>query len=266
VHRRKSLAWVLGAIAILGLTACGGAGGSGPVVARVAGVGAITKSALDHWTRVEAVVTHELVPVRPVPPGVVPDPPRYSACIAYLRSTPQQASASPAATAQQAPASTARVPSSVLASRCRTRERELRAVTLNKLIAWDWTIGRAAASGTRVTDAEARRRLAEVIATHSVYGANFSHYLHATGQTMADMVFRSRVQLLEVKASSEAMSALTRLPRSLTAQERQAALRRLLARLSATPQWVARTSCRAGYVVSACRQYAGREQPPGAVS
>jgi foldase protein PrsA len=253
VHRRKSLACALSAIAVLGMTACGGAGDGGTVVARIAGVGAITKKALEHWTRVEAIVSHELVPVRPVPRGLVPDPPRYSACIAYLRSTAQQASAN-----------TADVASTALASRCGARERELQAITLNKLIAWYWTIGRAAASGTRVTDAEARRRLAEVIATHSVYGANFARYLHLTGQTMADMVFRSRVQLLEVKASNEVRSAALKLPRSLTAQARQAALVGLIARLSDTRHWVARTSCRAGYVVSACRQYVGREQPPAA--
>src|ERR1035441_10448534 len=73
---------VLCAIVVVGLTGCGG--GSGGTVARVRGVGSITKAMVDHWVPIEAVLLYEEVPRSEVPVGVVPDPPAYSACIARL--------------------------------------------------------------------------------------------------------------------------------------------------------------------------------------
>lgn len=225
------------------------------IVAQVGGVGTISKAALDHWTRVEIILVHELAPRHPAPRGLIPDPPRYAACIAYLRHVLQQAGETAKTLTLGA-----------LKSNCRHREQYLRANTLNKLISWDWTIGRGLALGMRVTDAQARRRISDVVQGSNLYGPHFAKYLRLTGQTMADILFRSRVQLYETKISERAAELMDTLPKGLTESQRQKALAMLANHFLATDSWVAKTSCRSGFIVSACRQYRGPEQAPGAVN
>src|SRR5690242_17751751 len=84
---RRVLAWVVAAIVssfvAVGLTACGGGGGgasgaSGDVVARVGGA-AITRAAVSHWMATLAGGDYyELSGRRPVPTGLVSDPPDYA--------------------------------------------------------------------------------------------------------------------------------------------------------------------------------------------
>jgi len=241
----------LGAIVIAaaGLAACGG-GNSGEIVAQVAGVGSISKGTLEHWMPVEASLLYEEVPRKKVPAGVMPDPPTYTACIAYLRSTKQKIlETGPKPTAAQ------------LKDKCAQKYQELKVLTLNTLIGWDWTIGMGATAGMKVTDTEVRQRL-EAVKKNNLPGVSFTKYLKYTDQTVSDMLFRSRVQLFEVKFQQQAITMAKFLPKGLTAQQQQKAFAKLAAGLPTTKQWVARTSCRTGYVTSSCRQYKG-SLPPG---
>jgi hypothetical protein len=80
---------------------------------------------------------------------------------------------------------------------------------------------------------------------------------------MADLLFRSRVQLFEVEITSRVKRILAKLPKGLTERQRQIVYVNLAHTYLATKHWVAKTSCRKGYVVSACKQYTGSEAPPG---
>lgn len=233
----------LGAIAAVGLAACGG-GDSGVVVARVEGVGSISKAALDHWIPVEAVVLYQEYPTKPVPKGVVPDPPDYTACIAYLKSARQSlVESGPKPTALQ------------LKGKCRQKSQELQEITLNTLILWDWTIAAGEALGMKASDAEVRQRFAEENKNLFPRGkAELANYLKLTGQTVADMLFRSRVEVFEGKLI-ERRNAMQKLGRR--------ALAKFLAYLPPGKRWATITSCHAGYVVSACRQYRGPHVPGG---
>jgi hypothetical protein len=228
------------------LTACGD-GSSDETVASIAGVDSISKATLDHWIPVEAVVIYEEDPKTPVPRGVIPDPPRYSACIAYLRSTRQKLIESgPRPTTAQ------------LKRRCVQRQNELRVLTLNTLIGWDWTIGTGIALGMKVSDAQARQRLADVNGRSFPRPGEFAKYLRLTRQTAADMLFRSRVQEFEAKLTQAQRAMEAQLPRSLSVKQRQDAVVGLLAMRN---RWVAKTTCSRGYVVSACKEYRGRLAP-----
>jgi hypothetical protein len=244
----------LGAVvlAVVALAACGG-GDSGAIVAQVGSVGSISKATLDHWIHVEAVVLYQQRPPSAVPKGVVPDPPDYKACIAYLESIPQKlVERGPTPTALQ------------LESKCRQRYQELREITLNTLILWDWSIAAGEALGMKASDAEARQQLVEERKRFSRKGeAGFANYLKWTGQTIADMLLRSRVEVFEGKlvAKQDALQKL--LPKSLpAAQLQQSELAKFIAYQPPGKRWVAITSCRKGYIVSACKQYRG-PQPPG---
>jgi len=239
---------VFGAIAVaaIGLAACGGSGGE--TVARVEGVGSISKASLEHWIPVEAVVLYQEYPKSPVPKGVIPDPPDYAACVAYSKSTPQQ------------PVERGPKPSAVqLKSKCRQKSHELKELTLNTLIAWDWTIAAGKALGMHASDAEVRQRLQEVSKREFPKPGEFARYLKLTGQTIPDMLFRTRVQVYEQKLIDK-LTAIKTL-KGLTAQQRRAALVKFNENLPPNKQWAAKTTCSKGYVVSACKEYTG-SQPP----
>lgn len=241
----------LGALAVVfaGVGACGG-GSSGEIVAHVQGVGSITRGTLEHWIPIEARLVYQEIPTKPVPKGVVPDPPTYAACIAYLKTTRQKiVETGPKPTAAQ------------LRTRCAHKYQETKVLTLNTLINWDWTLGMGAAAGMKVTDAEVRQRLAAV-KKNNLAGISFAKYLKYSGQTPSDMLLRSRVQLFEVKFHERLVAMVKRLPSGLSAEQRQRALAKLAATMPTNRQWVAKTSCSAGYVTSSCKQYKG-SQPPG---
>jgi foldase protein PrsA len=235
------------AIAVAGLAACGSSS-SGEPVARVAGVGSISKATLDHWIPVEAVVLYQEQPTKPVPRGVIPDPPNYTACIAYLRSNPQEV------TATDPKPMTAQ-----LKRKCAEKQQKLKILTLNTLIGWDWTIGAGLARGISVSKREAKRRLAEVNKRTFLKPAAFTNYLKFTGQTLADMLFRTKVQLFEVKLTN-ARIALEKHPGWTDQQRRQEAAKFQRA-MPPSEKWAARTTCRVGYVASGCKQYKGPEAP-----
>jgi foldase protein PrsA len=239
----------LGAIALAstGLAACGG---SSPVVAQVAGVGSISEATLNHWVRIEATLLYASIPSGPTPKGVLPDPPSYSACIALLGSKGAKlVETGPKPTKAQ------------LKSDCVARLRELKELALNILIGWEWTIGEGQRLGIKLTSGEIKQRFVEV--NHRLFPKEeeLTHYIERTGQTVSDLMYRAKVQLFEVKNEARVRAAAQRLS-SLPTAQRQAATLKLDAQLPPGKSWAAKTSCRAGFVVSACKQYRG-SSPPG---
>jgi foldase protein PrsA len=234
-------------IASTGLAACGG--GSEKTVAQIEGVGSISEAMLEHWMPIEARIIYSEAPTRPAPSGVVPDPPTYTACIAYLRTTPQKAGERPG-----------KQKKAQLRARCARKEQELKVLTLNTLIGWDWMIGRGLRLGVGVTDAEARQRL-EAIKSSEFAGTSFSKYLKYSGQTVSDMLLRARVQVVERKLSA-LQNGLEKSHERQSVSRERAALAPLAAKLLSDKQWAERTSCPSGYVTSGCKEYKG-SLPPG---
>src|SRR6185437_2039388 len=233
------------------LPACSGSKTSGnETIARIAGVGSISKAMLEHWIPIEAVVLYENKPARPVPKGVIPDPPNYTACVAHVE------------TMAEKPIGADGKPSKEEAkAKCREKYAQVREYALNTLIGWYWTIGSGKAFGFRASNAEAKRRLSEVNRIAYPREGEFARYLRLTGQTVDDMLLRSKVQLYEVKIGEARLAMAKRLPAGLGERQRQAAFARFAERVPSQKQWAAKTSCRKGYVVSACREYKGSQLP-----
>lgn len=243
--------WMLAATALAagGLAACGG-GGSGGVVAQIDGVGSVTEATLNHWIPVEAAVLYQEVPGGPIPKGVLPDAPGYTACITFLSAHGPKLveSAGTKPTTQQ------------LRRNCEQQLHKLKVLTLNTLIDWYWTLGAGAALGMKVTPAEIQARFTEVNGRLFPHKGELRAYMENTGQTMTDLLFRAKVQLFEVKESARLTAAAESLA-ALSAQQRQAALRKLFANQPPNKQWAAKTSCLPGFVTSDCKQYTGTEAP-----
>jgi hypothetical protein len=152
--------------------------------------------------------------------------------------------------------------SATLALDCRRSEQKVRADTLEKLILWYWSIGRADVLGIRPDETETQQRLSEVIKSDGLYSSNLARYLKFSEQTMADLRFRSRVQASEQRLTSREKQLFSTIPKGLTARQLQNAYIALARKSLAITGWVAKTSCRKGYVISVCKQYTGPEAPP----
>lgn len=246
VRRWRMVALWAGAVAIAALTGCGGsASGGTAVVAQVrgaAGVASISKSLLQHWMSVEAVLLNNEQPTAPVPKGLIPDPPLYRSCIAYLAITPTKLGETGA-----------KPNSTQLRARCAQRYKDLQVLTLNTLITWYWTIDAGTAAGIRSNDQEVKHRFEEVSKRLFPHPGEFATYLERTGQTIPDMLFRSKVQLFEVKLAEKGAA--------IEKAAGKAAVIQFARRLPPGKQWAAKTSCSQGYVVSACKEYTGSEAP-----
>ncbi len=231
----------LGAIAVVSLTACGGST-SDETVVQVGGR-SISKATLDHWIPIEARLIYELRPSKPVPKGVVPDPPNYTACIAYLESTPQKlVQSGPKPTVAQ------------LKSQCRQRYQALRQTVLRFLIITEWVIGEGAEQGLKATGEEIMQRVERIKKLEYPRDGEFEKHLALAGETMSDQLLRSKVKVLTAKIEQKFIYK-----KGLTAQQQQQAFAKFLKEFP--KKWVARTSCRAGYVVPDCKQYKGPIPP-----
>ena len=247
---KRCIAVLAATIAAACLTACGGStSGSDETVAQVAGLGSISQATLQHWLPIEARLLYREVPTAPVPEGVIPVPPGYAACIAYLEAQDGSNAATQKPTIAQ------------LRTTCAQRYQSVKEDTLNTLIAWDWTRAEGAALGIKVSDAEVKRRLKEVNSHLFPKPNEFASYLRYTGQNLTDMLLRSEVQLFEVKISERLAVEEKLLAERLPEQQEQAALSKLVQQLPPGKRWVARTSCATGYVTSDCKQYKGSLSP-----
>jgi hypothetical protein len=218
---------VLGSIVCLGLTlsACG-ASTSSDTVARVGNV-PVTKQMVTRWENISVGIQNFTSPAPASSRAVVPDPPKFTACIASLRGP------EPKATPAQ------------LKQECQTKYTELREATTDKLINADWVRGEAAEEGIQVSDAEVFRQFSRVKQQKFPKDADFQKFLVTTHQTSADILFAYKTQALDTKLSEKAIQG-----KSGTAA--QAALASVVQTF--TKKWKARTTCIPGYVFKDCKQ------------
>jgi foldase protein PrsA len=239
---RYALMFAFTVAAGVGLAACGG-GLSGDAVAQV-GADSISKATLEHWTSVEFVTDRESNAQQPVPAGVVPDPPRYTACIAHLRPSAQ------AATKSQPQSSTAR-----LRRECERSYQTVQQHVLNVLIVFDWQIEEAAHQHLKLTDAEVKQQYKRFIHERFPNQGELQRYLTNTGESLSDELLRMKIDLIGTKLTDKALAKLGGIN---TPQQQQAFASSTTEYIK---RWVAKTTCRPGYIVSNCKQYKGPLAP-----
>jgi len=224
--------------ALLGVLSagCGGASGSSdPVVAQV-GRASITESTLNH--RVAAFVRSDFyaVNVSKAPPGLATDPPDYASCVRAAKTlAPPASSGKRIFTAAQ------------LERRCHSLYTYVRQEALSDLIYGLWAVGQDAEIGKHVSDQAVQQDLGELVKKHYKTQQAFATYLANAGWSLADMHYNVKRSLLaqQLAADSEAKA------RKLGGGE-QALVKVILQR---NVKWTNKTNCRAGYVVSQCKEY-----------
>lgn len=213
------------------------AAGNGGVAIRVGGQ-VVSAAAVRHWVPIEAILSTEGVPKGPVPPGVVPDPPAYTACIGHLEVL---AAAKPGTPKQGRDA---------LKKECEKNDASVREHILKILINDLWVRGEAAARHITVSDDEVRQRIRANLSAQFGNEAGFRKYLVYTGLTMGDELELYRKNLLSTKLLEKVLQRP-----GMTSQQRARAFAEFVTR------WVAKTSCEPQYIVPDCKEYKGPIAP-----
>ncbi len=118
----------------------------------------------------------------------LPDPPRYSACIARLKAEAQKPP-------QPGKESLAGKSEAQLKEACQLSYENLLQEALNSEIHAQWVLGAGAEAGLHVSEAEVRREIAQ--GQHQFKSkAEYEAYLQASGQSPADLILQSRINKL----------------------------------------------------------------------
>jgi len=201
----------------------------------------ITKATLDHWTLVEFATDYDQKGQEPIPQGVIPDPPSYTACVAYLKRTRQVEIGNPHRSF---------APSS-LKRECAQHDRQVREHVQNVLIVFEWHLKSAAEDGIKFSDEQVRERYAQFSKARFPHQGELQRYLANTGQSLNDELLRMKIDMVGTKLNDNEIARLGGLK---TTAQRQG-----FERWSeqATKRWLGKTECRKGYVVENCKQYKG---------
>jgi foldase protein PrsA len=182
VHRGLRTFAALGAVlfALLGLSACGGI--PGDAVVSVDGK-SIKKDTFDHWMSVASASSATTSGSKPT----VPDPPKYTACIARTK-------------AQSKPAKGQKAPTEPeLKKQCEQQYKTLQTEVLGFLISSTWVLGEADSLGVKVSDKEVKKQFEKIKSQQFPKAAEFEKFLKTSGQTVSDLLLRVKLNLLSSK-------------------------------------------------------------------
>lgn len=218
------------------LSACGSS--SNEAVIQVAGATPITKGLIAHWIPIEAVLSYDVTPVKAVPVGVIPDPPQYTKCMAFLKAHP-----TPAESAEGKP-----TPARLKAN-CKRKERILETKVTKYMIAYRWEKGELARRGLSLTPSELNKAI-RFFETYDFTPKEFHEYLVHSKETHEDLQIITEINAMGTKLGEKAL-----LRKGLTPEQERHELADMVRR------WQAKTTCKPGYVVAGCKQYHGTESP-----
>jgi foldase protein PrsA len=169
------------AVLAIGLSSCGG-GIPGNAVVQIDGA-SIKKDTFTHWMNVAAASSAATPASKPI----IPDPPKYTACIAHMKIQTKTAKGQTEPTEAQ------------LKSQCEQQYKTLQQETLGFLISSEWVLGEASSLGVKVSDKEVRKQFEKIKSQQFPKAAEFQKFLATSGQTVSDLLLRVKLNLLSSK-------------------------------------------------------------------
>jgi foldase protein PrsA len=167
--------------AVIALASCGGVPGN--AVLTVDGK-PVTKTTFNHWMKVAAVSSAAGLGGS----AVVPEPPKFTACIAHLQATaPKPAKGQPPQTAAQ------------FKQQCEQEYKTLQQEVLGFLISSEWVLGEAGSLGVNVSDKEVKKRFEQIRNQQFPKASEFERFLANSGQSVSDLLLRVKLNLLSSK-------------------------------------------------------------------
>ncbi len=226
---------LLGAILLiaLGVSACGGGGASGSVVAQVGSV-PITKATLAHWTATFVRGDYYSTMSAKAPAGLASDPVNYASCVSAAKTIP--------ATTR---GGKARLTAAQLEAKCHELYRAVELEALSYLISAIVSDRESTALGHPITEADIDERIAQT--QHETYPkkGQLEAYLANKGWSRADLRYIVRRNL--------AVGEITKVfgERAKGGGEKAVAAQFV----SLGRAWTEKTTCMTGYRVERCRGY-----------
>jgi hypothetical protein len=228
-------------VLVLGLTACGSSRhttsatspaekipSAVPVSTVVVQVGktSITRSQYEHWMRIGDATVAMPLPGHPLPTPVDYEPPDFTACVAHLRAT-----------------SLLHESTSQLTAKCRHTYVGIKTRILGFLINGYWLREEAAEKGESVSGAEVQKEFNNIKQREFPTAAALQRLLAASRQTTSDLKFAVETEMLSAK-----------LLKNFSKPETQASPESAVEVLNKAldKKWMARTTCKPGYVIAAC--------------
>jgi foldase protein PrsA len=178
----------LGAISILGLSACGGDNVPGNAVVRV-GDDTIKKTMFDHWMQVASISSQGANPAAGgTPKANIPQPPDFKACIAEKAKTaPKPAKGQPKPTDAQ------------FKTQCKQEYEGLRDQVLQFLISAEWIQGEAGDQGVKLSDKDVLKEFEKTKKQSFPKEKDFQNFLKTSGMSLEDLLYRVKLDTLSNK-------------------------------------------------------------------
>jgi hypothetical protein len=203
----------------------------------------ITRQMLEHKIGVEAVLGYQLRPTRPVPRGLIPKPPDYRECIAYLAAVANAGSTRPAPDTAH------------LKAQCEREHQDLLPQILGRLIRYYWVEEEATKAGVEMTTRDTDRALHFQFPSES----DLHRFLAFTGLQESDERLILREQLLPDKWQRAVLPAYERVRHIKPPESQQmvAEVETEVANLleAMRRRWIPKTRCIPGYVLAICSEY-----------
>lgn len=181
----------LGAVlfAAIGLAACGGV--PGDAVVQVNGT-PITKTTFEHWMKVAGASAAASGGAA----TVIPDPPKYTQCIAHMKAiAPPPAKGQPAPTEAQ------------LKTQCEEQYKSMLQEVMSFLISSSWVLNEAQSLGVKASDSEVHKKFEALKSQEFAKPAEFQKFLASSGQSVSDLLLRVKLNLLSQKIQQKIVKA-----------------------------------------------------------
>jgi hypothetical protein len=133
------------------------------------------------------------------------------------------------------------------------RYQAAKAEVLGFLISADWLIGESSSLGIKLSDAEVKRELVKEKVAAFPEPAKFKAYLHSSGETVSDLLLNLKVHLLGQKLEQRELKGKSQAAKEKAFEAFVKVFRK---------KWIAKTECRAGYIVKDCKQYKAPKAAP----
>ncbi|MHB1468105.1 MAG: peptidyl-prolyl cis-trans isomerase [Solirubrobacteraceae bacterium] len=171
----------LGAVffASIGLAACGG-GLPGDAVVDVHGT-SITKSTFNHWMTIASASTSATT--GKTGKVVVPEPPKYTECIAHLKETEAKPAKGQKAKTE-----------AELKKTCEEQYKAYKTEVLSFLVSSQWVLGQAEEMKISVSNREVEKKFAELKKRSFPKEAEYKKFLESSRQTASDLLLRVKVE------------------------------------------------------------------------
>ncbi len=232
---------------LLILTGCGGSdsaahgegSGGGGSVTRIQGTSAsIDKAVLNHWMRSMAGGDYRASIGVQGPRGLVSEPANYGECASAAKTF-----------VPRTPTGQLKLSDAQIAQKCRQLYQSIKAQALSFLISVQWTVAEGAEQGLKVTDADLRHEFARFWKERYPTKQEFEKYIAERQWVLSDVLYQLKRNILVGRILPKFKAKVNR-----AGGGEQLYVKFALERYKAL---IAKTSCRAGYVVPNCKEYSG---------